>query len=208
MKLNVPHVISPNKKKRLKYKEYDYDIQVIDIASQEVLHHRTDFGGYHTSGTFTEDENIVIYITFDRHWYIPPVISIWDLKNNSVETIHTSQDPGEIYLHTAYHNQHLVLSGSLGFLGAYDLTTKKEIWHHTSLGGRTCSQAVAISKCGEKIALLFESILSVYSFKTGKELQSTALEHVYYTCQFQENDLSIQLKHPEKDPVSICCKNI
>jgi WD40 repeat protein len=209
MAYEQPDILNLENNKAIRLPRYQYSIEIVDLENQQVLHQRTDYGGFHTCGAFTEDENIIIYLTFDKHWYIPPVIKIWDLKNDSIEEIITSHDTQSRYLTLAYHNttQRLILGGFDGNISAYDMRTREEIWLHENLG-HCIILALAFSECGEKIAVLQKEIFTIYDFISGKILLSTPLLDEYSTCQFQEKDLVIHISHPEKETIKINCKEI
>lgn len=203
--LNLLH---PDNKRALRSKRHQYLIEIFNLETQQVLFQREDLGGYHRCGTFTEDENVVIYITFDKHWYLSPIINIWDLEKDHVESIFTSHNSQLESMLIAYnrHKQHLVLGSCFdGEISTYDIKKRKVIKHIPSCAEKKNTQILYLdlSGCGEKIAVLREDILTVYNFKTGEKLFSTPLLTTYTRCQFHETEPIISITHSEKSPIHI-----
>jgi WD40 repeat protein len=210
MSFQQPDITNLDNNKVLRFPRFKYLIEVIDLESQKILHQRTDHGGYHTCGTFTENENIVIYLTFDHHWFSPPIIKIWNLKKGTVEEIITSHDTQAPHLTLAYHNamQRLVLGAFDGYVSAYNIQKKEVMWHYKQPENSNIDHFLSMdfSKCGEKVATLQKDNMTIYDFTTGKKLLSTPLMDEYSTCRFQAEDLLIHLTHDTKQPIKISCK--
>ena len=208
--LNLLH---PDNKRALRSKRHQYLIEIFNQETQQVLFQREDLGGYHRCGTFTEDENVVIYITFDKHWYLSPVINIWDLEKDHVESIFTSHNSQLETMLIAYSmdKQHLVLGSSFdGEISTYDIKKYKVIKHIPFCAEQKNTHILYLdlSGCGEKIAVLQEDTLSVYNFTTGKKLFSTPLLTTYSRCQFHETEAIVTITHPEKPPIHINYQSI
>lgn len=201
---------NPDNNRILRSKRNQYSIAVIDQKTQQVLYQREDFGGYHTGGIFTEDENIVIYLTVDPRWYVPPIIKIWNLKENSVADIITSHDIQDASLKIAYNAplQRLVLGSLDGSHSIYNLYSRAIIHHHYAPEPHNNNQIVclAVSGCGEIVAVLQEDMLVLYDCTTGKKQFSSPLMNIYSDCQFAKNDLLIQVTHPQHAPINIAYK--
>lgn len=207
--MNVSEIISADNKRQLRFSGNRYDIEVIDVADQQVLHHRTNTSRYHTCGTFTDDENIVIYITVDYRWYLTPEINIWDLKTDTLKHIDTKHHFQELYFDLSYHKtlQRIALGGRFGNVSAYDMKTHEELWCQETDSWNVLL-SLDFSDCGDKIAALQKDQLTVYDFTTGNIRLSVPLADEYSTCEFQEEDLCIHVSHPEKETIRICCKDI
>ncbi|WP_022942466.1 WD40 repeat domain-containing protein [Psychromonas hadalis] len=209
MNFHTQDVINADNSKALRFPWNKCSIEIIDVESQQILHQRTEVGQYHTCGMFTENENIVIYFSFDKNWFIPPLINIWDLKSNTVEQICTFHHFQASVLTFTFHNatKRLVLGDFDGYISAFSMQTHKEIWHHETPKHNDIL-SLSFSICGEKVAALQKDNLTVYDFTTGNKLLSTPLMDEYSTCQFQEEDLFIHLTHPGKTTIKINCKTI
>lgn len=196
-----------NNKRALCTEINQYVIKVIDIDTQQVLFQRKDLGGYHRCGIFTEDENIVIYITFDKHWYISPVINIWNLKEDSVDSIVTPHNSQLESMQIAYNmpKQHLVLGSYDGCISTYHIQTRKLIAHIPTQEANDSKKIIglSISPCAEKIALLRKNSLEIYDVNRAKKLLSMALISTYSQCQFDDNKATVSITHPDKPPINI-----
>ncbi|OUR77122.1 hypothetical protein A9Q75_15465 [Colwellia psychrerythraea] len=212
MNLIVPDIISSDNKRQLRFPGFAYDIEIIDLTNQQVLHQRTDYGGDNTSGTFTENEDVVIYLTVCKHGYIPPIIKIWDLKNDTFDEIVTPHSTQHLYLPVAYHKvmRRLVIADFIGGISTYNVQTREIMWYKESPEDSNVHHIIflAFSECGDKVAALQKDKLTVYDFTTGKIRLSTPLMDEYSTCEFQEEDLYIHVNHPEKETIRVCCKDI
>ncbi len=155
MNLIVPKVISPDSKKEMRFPKFKYDIEIIDLASQKVLHQRTDTLGFHSCGLFTENENIVIYLSFDDQWRFAPTINIWELRRNTVEEFYTSHNAQELHLNIIYHAkmQRIALGGESGSISVFDIKTRKELWCHEQNDMNNIN-SLSFSECGDKISAL------------------------------------------------------
>lgn len=197
----------PAKKRVLCSKKYQYSIEMIDLETKKTLFQRTDSSGYHCSGIFTEDENVVLYITYDKHWYFSPTINIWDLKKGSVESILTDHNTQSEWLLTAFNkNRNLLALGDYdGSFSTYNIQTRAVIKHVPAIPKSAYNQilCLCISECGEKLAILRKDVLVIYDFTTAEKLFSTPLMETYSKCKFREGDAIICVTHPEKSPINI-----
>lgn len=205
-------IISPDNKRALRFRHQarESTIEVIDLKTQQVLHTRKDHGD-HTSATFTEDENIIIYITHDNNWRWGPIINMWDLEDDTHEEFVTDHHPqSSVIMEITPKSQRLVLGTIDGSISAYNMQTLKVLWHHEKSedGKHNSILSLAISECGEKVATLQKDILSVYDFATGNKLLSSPFMEEYISCEFGENDSFIRVIHPEKAAVKISCQAI
>lgn len=198
------------KNKILRFPGYRYLIEVIDLENQKILHQRTDYGGFHSCGTFTENENIIIYLTFDRHWYVPPIIKIWDLKHDTITDITTSHDTQSECLILEYHNQtkRLILGGFDGSISLYNMRTHDLMWHKEKPQKSMLDPIISFSfsGSGKKVAVLQKDSFTVYEVTTGRKHLSSPLLDEYFTCQFIDEDTFIHITHPEKETIKINCK--
>ena len=211
------YVTSHDKKVALQNQGLTYHIEIVDVETKQTVLNRHDYSGYINMGFFTENDEFVVYMTFDeRNWRLHPTINLWDLKKDSVETIQTKHDPQNSFFAVAYHKkmERLVLGDVVGSVSAYSIQPLKTIWYYEGPGyGPTAYisaynfeyeiLSIDISECGNKIAVLDRKNLTLYDFKTGRQLLVYPLEKNYSKCRFQDNLNAIYLSDPELEPLQL-----
>lgn len=207
------YVLSQNKRMALQNQRRSYWIKIVDVETKKTLHYRSDYSGYINIGFFTQNDKFVVYMTFDEHnWRLAPNINLWNLKKDSVETIHTKHDPQHQYIEFAYHKklERLVLGGLDGSVSAYSTQPLKSIWYYerpvydrTSYHLNEEILSIDISDCGDKIAVLDKKTLTLYDFNTGKQLLVYPLKKQYSKCKFQDQLSAIYLSDLESEPLKL-----
>ncbi len=210
----VPDVISQNglKAMRFEYRRYgDNTIEVLDLSNQNVLHKRVDNPGLHLGGSFNEDDKVVIYFTCDTNWYIPPIIKIWDLTENTLKEIISGLHPQAMNFILSYHNTSrifVVADPLQGIVCAYNLSTLELLWQNKTSDIFENNKIIAldITECGELVAVLQDDKLTVYHLMTGEVLLTTPLLEQYLCCLFNSNAQCLELMHSHKASIKISYK--
>ncbi|MGB2738933.1 MAG: hypothetical protein WBC60_00080 [Cognaticolwellia sp.] len=215
----IPDVISQDglKVMQIQHQRFgDNTIKIINIASQEVLHQCNNNPGLNCHGSFIENDNIVIYLTFDNNWYIPPIVNIWDLIQNTKKEIITPHHPQASNLIYQYHqpSQSLVIAAPHeAVVTTYNLNNLEMMWQSKDSSAFSESDpntinALDISVCGKMIAVLQNESMTIYHLITGKVLCKIPLLAEYSMCTFNAENSYIDVSHAQKSSIKVNYESI
>ena len=172
-----------------------YTFQLIDSDTNIVIREVTDHTGYHTCGFVSDNGDLAIYMTFDKNWYFNPIINIWNLRTDKVQTIMTKHHPQSIWMEMAYANRpgKLFLGGVDGSLSAHNIKALSSLWYfeREERSFDHPNRCVAISGNGQLVCAVEEDSLSVLEFGTGKIIMRHPISIKAVDCGFQDKDQSV-----------------
>jgi hypothetical protein len=111
--------------------EASYELFIFKANSENEIATRTDHNGYHAAGGFSLKGDKVVYLTCDRHWYIPPVVKIWEYKQNKICSVESRHSPQHEHMAITYNHDlsSVILGGYDGSLSLCMPYENKVVWH-------------------------------------------------------------------------------